>query len=521
MRAAGLDRRTLLGTAAVFGALAAEGPAALFRFVTSASAQQPAVDDVFEAFGPEHVKRLAQTLATKPFSKPRIDLPEPFNKLGYDQYRDIRFRVEQSIWRGEKLDYELQLFPMGWLYDVPVELWIAENGRARQLRADGTLFSVGPLIGGSPQAAPYGFSGFRVHGPLNRADYLDEYVVFQGASYMRAVGRGQGYGVSARGLAVNTARPGGEEFPLFRAFWIEKPKAGAGELVVHALLDSPSVSGAYRMAITPGAATIMDIDATIYPRRQIASIGLAPLTSMFLHGPANRRIQGDFRPAVHDSEGLAILNGKGERLWRLLTNPKKLQSSAFVDKDPKGFGLLQRDRAFANFEDLEARYERRPSIWVEPKGAWGEGAVELIEIPADEEIHDNIVAFWRPSKPVEEQKPFSLVYRLHWGEEIPVTWTGLRARKTRVGNGRKGVVMFVIDFDGPGAKDARELPVADVRASAGTVVNAVVQRHPEITGLRCSFELLPQTAELVELRLVLKSNDQHVSEFWLYRWTRA
>jgi glucans biosynthesis protein len=241
---------------------------------------------------------------------------------------------------------------------------------------------------------------------------------------------------------------------------------------------------------------------------------------MFLHGPAHKRIRNDYRPAVHDSEGLAILTGRGERIWRPLTNPKLLQVSAFVDKDPKGFGLSQRDRDFSNFEDLEAHYERRPTAWVEPKGSWGEGFVELIEIPADEEIHDNIVAYWRPSRPITPGKPYQFAYRLHWGEMIPVAWAGARVSKTRRGtNGRKGTVLFVLDFDGPALKDAAELPVADVAASAGTVSNVVVHRHPGINGLRCTFELQPGSADLIELRLVLKNNDRIVSESWLYRWT--
>jgi periplasmic glucans biosynthesis protein len=520
MATSGFDRRSVLKSAGSWAAAAA-----LLRWAASStevlaqSAPVPPAADAGEAIGPDHVQKLAQQLATRPFTKPKTDVPEPFNKLTVEQYREIRFRREQAIWRGDKLDFELQMFPMGWLYDSPVDIWLVDGGRARQLKADGTLFTVG--VGGAPQGAPYGFAGFRVHGPINRSDYLDEYLLFQGASYFRAVGRGQTYGLSARGLAINTARPGGEEAPLFRGFWIEKPKAGAAELVVHALLDSPSVTGAYRFGVQPGSATILDVDVTLYPRREMAYVGLAPLTSMFLTGAAHRRIQGDIRPAVHDSEGLAILNGRGERIWRPLTNPKKLQTSAFVDKDPKGFGLSQRDRSFSSFEDLESRYERRPTVWVETKGAWGDGAIELLEIPAEEDIHDNITVFWRPAKPIEADRPFKIAYRLHWADAVPVAWTGARVRKTRIGAvNKRGAIPFAIDFDGPALKDVKDLPVPDVTAVGGTVQNAQVHRHPEIGGLRCTFELAPGTSELVELRLALKSNDQLVSENWLYRWTK-
>ncbi|PPC79779.1 MAG: glucan biosynthesis protein D [Hyphomicrobium sp.] len=465
---------------------------------------------------------MAEKLASRPFVKPVIEVPEPFNKLTYDQYRDIRFRVEQSLWRQERLDFEIQMFPMGFLYNTPVDIWSVEAGKARQLKADGRLFGLGPLIAKGPDAAPFAFSGLRVHGPINRSDYYDEYAVFQGASYFRAVGRSQHYGMSARGLAINTARPGGEEFPLFRSFWIEKPQAGSTGIVIHALLDSPSTTGAYRFTISPGPATVMDVEAVLFPRQQIIHLGLAPLTSMFLHGAAHRRINGDFRPAVHDSEGLALLNGKGERLWRPLTNPKKLQTSAFLDRDPKGFGLSQRDRNFRNFQDLEAKYGDRPTVWVEPKGSWGEGYVELIEIPAEEEIHDNIVAYWKPAKPLEPDKSHTFAYRLHWTDMVPVAWPGARVQKTLVGSSRKpGTQLFVIDFDGPAVKEARDLPVAEISASAGSLANVVVQRNPEISGLRVTFELNTGGVELIELRLGLKSNDQLISESWLYRWTRV
>jgi|CXWK01.1.fsa_nt_gi glucans biosynthesis protein len=469
------------------------------------------------------VKAQAKTLSETEFSKPAIELPEPFNKLGYDQYRDIRYRSDQAIWKGDKADFEIQLFPMGWLYDMPVDIWVVDQalGQVNKLSADGRLFTLGPLVGPGPEAAPFGFSGFRIHAPINRADYFDEFVVFQGASYLRGVGRGQAYGSSARGLAINTARPGGEEFPFFRTFWLEKPKAGATSITVFALLDSPSTTGAYRFTIQPGEATVMDVDVTLYPRKALEHVGLAPLTSMFLHGPADQRMWSDFRPAVHDSEGLAMLTGSGERLWRPLTNPKTLQTSAFMDKDPKGFGLSQRDRSFQNYQDLEARYEHRPTTWVETKGPWGEGYVELIEIPVEDEIHDNVVAYWRPSKPIEAGAAFDISYRLYWSEQVPVAWTGARVATTRIGKSKKPeTFLFVIDFDGTGVKDLRDLPVAEVTANPGAIGNVVVQRNPEISGIRVSFELTPESAELVELRAVLKSQDQVLSETWLYRWTK-
>ncbi|MFN3869565.1 MAG: glucan biosynthesis protein [Hyphomicrobiaceae bacterium] len=514
-----LDRREML--------LGAAGCSALLALVGSALTVIPRAAAEGEAspgqpFTPDLVARLAKGLSERAFEKPRADVPAPFDKLTYDQYRDIRFRPEQSVWRGQGLSFELQLFALGYLYDVPVDIALVDGGKAFPLKADGRLFSIGPLIGKGNENAPYGFSGFRVHGPINRADVFDEYLVFQGASYFRAVGRDELYGLSARGLAIDTARPSGEEFPYFRAFWIEKPAAADRALTVHALLDSPSTTGAYRFVVTPGETTVIDVNFTLFPRRTMAHVGIAPLTSMFRHGSAQNRLVGDYRPGVHDSEGLAILNGSNERLWRPLTNPKTLQTSAFIDKDVKGFGLVQRDRDFQSYQDLEARYERRPTVWIEPIGAWGEGYVELIEIPTDAEIHDNIVAYWKPAKALEQGIAHAFAYRMHWGPRLPVAWTGVSVVKTRIGTGDAPEKhLFVIDFKGPALSELSGLPRAEVATSGGVVANVVLQENPEVQGIRVSFELNSAGTDTIELRLALKANDRLISESWLYRWTRA
>jgi len=515
MAEARMSRRSvLLGTGSALLAAGARGGG-----VTRAHAAP--IYDMTTSFAPAHVQNLAERLAAQPFVKPSVTLPASFKQVTYDQYRDIRFRSDRAIWRGDKIDFELQLLPMGWLFDVPVEIWLVEDANARRVKPDKSLFTFGPLLGEVDEDAPYGFSGFRVHGPINRSDYFDEYLVFQGASYFRAVGRGQGYGLSARGLAINTARPGGEEFPIFRAFWIEKPKPGARAITLHALLDSVSTTGAYKFDVEPGAATIVDVEAKLYPRRTLTHVGIGPLTSMYLFGPGQHRVDNDFRPAVHDSDGLAIFNGNGECIWRPLTNPRTLQTSAFMDMSPKGFGLLQRARSFRDYEDLEAHYERRPSVWIEPKGAWGKGYVELIEIPTNEEIHDNIVAYWKPANGPEPGSAFSFAYRMHWTDDIPLAWAGARAAATRVGKGKKpGSTLFVVDFTGP-AVSGDKLPVAAVTANPGTIANVAVHSNPEIDGVRVSFELDPAGTEICELRLALKVGDQQISETWLYRWTKA
>lgn len=250
-------------------------------------------------------------------------------------------------------------------------------------------------------------------------------------------------------------------------------------------------------------------------------VGLAPLTSMFLQGPSSRHIPGEARPSVHDSQGLVVWNGSGEWLWHPLVNPRSLQVSAFSDKDPKGFGLEQRDRLFTSYEDLEANYQRRPSLWIEPRSAWGAGAAELIELPTEEEIHDNIVAFWRPTTPIEPGKPHDFAYRMTWADALPGPLPDLRVRKTLAGTKPNGSQIFFVDFAGSAIDQIKDLPVATVEASAGKIENLVVQRNPAISGVRCSFDLRPESHTMSELRLALKSNAQITSETWLFRWIKA
>ena len=519
-RGAGPDRREVLigaGAWAAVASLAAEGLSVAHAGGADGGAAAPV-----ESFAADHVRKLAEKLAAGDFVKPKLDLPEPFNALTPDQYRDIRLRPDAAVWRGDGLGYEVRPLPLGWIYDAPVDIWVVSGGEAQSLRADNASFSFGDSLDKVPEGAPFGFSGFRISGVLNRADALDEFVSFQGASYFKAVGQGQRYGLSARGLAVDTARPSGEEFPLFRSFWIERPYVGAREIVIHALLDSQSVAGAYRFTVRPGRDTVIDVEATLYPRRALGHVGIAPLTSMYLLGSAQRRIEADYRPAVHNSEGLAVVNGSGERLWRPLANPKMLQTSAFVDKNVKGFGFVQRKRAFSVFEDLDARFDLRPTAWVEPKGSWGDGYVELIEIPAGDEINDNIVAYWKPAQTLEPGTGHKYAYRLTWGDNIPAVWSGAWVAQTRVGPGRAGnSVRFVVDFVGPSLGDLSELPTADLAASAGATSNLVVQRLPQAQGLRVGFELSTTGTDLIELRLGLRVANQLISESWLYRWTRA
>ena len=389
--------------------------------------------------------------------------------------------------------------------------------KPRKVAYDPALFAFGSM---PPPAAdaPLEFAGFRALTGINDPAVLSPFLVFAGASYFQALSKGQVFGLSARGLAIGTAEAEGEEFPFFRAHWLETPRDG--RMVIHSLLDGPSAAGAYRFSVRPGEVTEMDVEATIFAREDIAHIGLAPLTSMFLFDAKDRAQHDDFRLGVHDSDGLAMWNGSDERLWRPLHAPRLLQISAFSDTGPRGFGLIQRERRFTEYEDIAASYHRRPSAWVEPIGDWGRGHVVLVEIPSSEEIHDNIVAYWRPVDPIAAGSEISLTYRLSWGWDVPDLNGLLRVARTLTGAGPNGRRRFVVDFAGHGEPVVRASAVQLVaQSSPGVMHDPEISENAEINGLRLRFDLDPEGADAVEMRLELRSGERRIAETWVYRWS--
>jgi periplasmic glucans biosynthesis protein len=465
------------------------------------------------------VRQLAREAANKPYKAPDTKLPDNLKNLDYDHYRQIRFLPEHALWRSEKLPFQVQFFHRGFFYGPRVDIYEVANGQATKIAYRPDDFSFGDNAAPSPDS-DLGFAGFRVHAPMNRPDYYDEVCVFLGASYFRAVAKGEIYGLSARGLAINTGESKGEEFPLFKTFWIEKPAANATSLVVHALLDSASTTAAYRFTIRPGDTTVFDVEMAIYPRVDLDHAGLAPMTSMFFFG-ANERVNvDDFRPSVHDSDGLAMYNGRGEELWRPLSNPKDLQISSFSDLNPRGYGLMQRQKNFYSYEDLESKFERRPSLWAEPIGDWGEGAIQLLEIPTKEEIHDNIASFWRPKTPLQAKGEHTYTYRLHWGPDAPKASSLARFSRTGVGAKGDDARIFVLDLIGERLKSVDPSSIrGNVTAEKAEIRNIVTQPNPATGGWRLSFELPVNDKSPVELRASLMQGNDAISEVWVYRWT--
>ena len=484
-----------------------------------------------EQFSHEWLKTEARRLASEPY-QPAAQLSDPyFSHIDYDQYRDIRFRHDAAIWQTEKLPFTLQLFHTGYIYDAPVEIFIVEGGKAAPLLYDPNLFTFGPSVLTASSSAKCGFSGFRIHTQINRLDIHDEFLVFQGASYFRSKATGQDYGLSARGLAINTAQPPADEFPVFRSFWVEKPVAGANSMTVFAILDSVSVAGVYKFVISNRHTTIMDVDCVLYPRTTLPYPGIAPLTSMFYFAPNNPFRPDEVRQRVHDSNGLAIVNGRGESIWRPLGNGPRIQFSTFMDKDVKGFGLLQRERRADRYQDFDAHYELRPSVWVEPKGDWGEGSVDLVELSSSNEYFDNIVAYWRPREPLLAGNAYQYSYRLSWCYEAPIRQNAIAVRQTLVGASTQhpDMRLFYIDFSGTENFKfcdeyhefcSEKLHNLELKTSAGTILNVAFRQNPISGGHRLGFEYLPQKGSVeADIRCALISDGKVVSEVWIYRWT--
>jgi glucans biosynthesis protein len=520
-----IDRRAVLGAAALSGALARTGAPAWAAAAAGLKLGQP------NPFSFERLKDTARRVAAKPYAPPPKPDAAVLNKLDYQAWGQVTFNTDYALYKDGPLP--VTFFHLGQWFQKPVNIYAVEGGQAREVVYDQRYFQ---MPADSPaRALPrgVGFAGFRVQEP--RAGRLDwrhnDWTAFLGASYFRAIGDLYQYGLSARAIAVDTAVYGkDEEFPDFRQIFIERPAAGADAITVHALLDGPSVAGACRFAMTREKGVIMDIDQALFLRKPVERLGVAPLTSMYWFSETIKPTAADWRPEVHDSDGLSIWTGADEHIWRPLNNPAQTTASAFNDDGPKGFGLMQRDRVFDHYGD-GVFYDRRPSLWVEPKGSWGKGAVELIELPTDDEIHDNIVACWTPAEPAKAGQALELSYRLYWQSDEPHPTPLARCVATRLGKGGQpglprppGVRKFVLEFQGG------PLTTLPVGVKPDLVLSASRGRYtdyriiePVSDGVaghwRVEFDLADTPGpQPVEMRLQLTVGGKLASETWLYQY---
>jgi len=522
-----MQRRDFLKASA---ALAAAGFPAQSLFAAAAAPSPLKFLGKAQAFDYAWLKGHARQLGSQPYRAPENHIPEEVGKLDWDQYQAIHYRADHALWANDQLRFQAKFFHLGLFFKSPVKIFELKDGQAQELAYDPAMFDYGKSgLHGDKMPKDLGFAGFRVnfHTDLER-----DISAFLGASYFRAVGSEWQYGLSARGLAIDCGMARPEEFPNFVSFWMERPNKNSSKLVVYALLDSPSVAGAYRFEIQPAATMVMDVDVALYPRKTIERMGVAPLTSMFQYGENDRRVAAtnDWRPEIHDSDGLSMLRGNGEWIWRPLTNPEHLRFNAYQDENPRGFGLLQRDRNFDHYQDDGVFYDRRPSLWVEPKSGWGKGAVQLVEIPTVDETFDNIVSFWSPAEKPQAGQEYLFAYRLYWGSKMPMVPPLATVMATRTGLG--GVVgqkrsyfswRFVVDFAGGDlkllGKDAKLMPV--ISTSRGKVELTSARPLDDIQGYRVMFDVRPTDDSVapVDLRVYLAVDGQPMSETWLYQWS--
>ncbi|CAN7378684.1 glucan biosynthesis protein D [Variovorax sp. LjRoot290] len=527
-----IDRRSLLTASGASMALAALGfpPDALAAGGIKLAQPRP--------FSFERLVTFAKSQAAKPYVADNTLPADVLQRIDYDAHGKIKYNPDNALFRDGPGPFPVTFFHLGRYFQTPVHMYVTEaasgDGFAREILYDSAYFSMPDDSPARKLPDGAGFAGFRLQESRNGDQkklpwQTNDWVAFLGASYFRAIGELYQYGLSARGIALDAAMPDRpEEFPNFTRFYFEPPAApDANTMTVYALLEGPSITGAYKFVMQRGKAVLMDIESRLFLRRDIGRLGLVPLTSMYWYSES-RPTGIDWRPEVHDSDGLAIWNGAGERIWRPLNNPTQTRASSFSDTRPRGFGLLQRDRAFDHYQD-GVFYEKRPSLWVEPLGDWGEGSVQLVEIPTDDEIHDNILACWVPKAPAAAGSSYNLKYRLHWTDQEPFPSPLARCVATRLGRGGQpgtqrpqGVRKFMVEFIG---KPLETIPFGVkpelvLTASRGKFSYIFSEAVPNgVPGhWRAQFDFTVDGSEPADMRLYLKNGDQTLTETWLYQY---
>jgi periplasmic glucans biosynthesis protein len=503
------QRREFLGLA-LGGALAAGTRAGL-----GPASADPLAQPV--PFAADTVLRAAITLAASPYKAPDAPLPSVFSGLNFEQYAAISRAPGTAIWAGDKLDFILEPLHRGFVYTTPVAINVVENGQSQRVIYDPADFDFGKLKPPTP-LGDLGFSGLRILGASDQG--FQDVAIFQGATFYRSRARGQNFGVTARGLAIRTGDDAGEEFPVFREFWVEKPAPASDTLTMHALLDSQSLTGAFRFTIRLLETTIIDTEMTLIARVATDKLGVGAMAAAYLFSPLDHRRNDDWRAAVYESTGLQMLSGNGEWLWRPVSNRETLQVSAFADVNPRGFGLVQRSRTFDAFFDDEVHWELRPTLWIEPIGDWSDGDVHLFEIPVTSEINANVLAQWRPKLGIPAGKTLSLACRQFWCWTPPSKPQLAICTSSRAGK-FGGKPRFTVEMTGDVFADPQKAAsaVADLHASAGKIVSVRLFPYKDRRSVRVMFDLDPGSETVSELRLTLNVDNQAASETWLYRWT--
>ncbi|MBU2976878.1 glucan biosynthesis protein [Alteromonas sp. C1M14] len=496
--------------------------AVVFSISLSAHAA-PNMDNTEFTF--DDLKAMAKASASQPYHPTTVPAPDLIDKIGYDQHWKIRFKEDESLYADSKKS-PIQLFYPGRYFPQPVKIYLRdEDNIVNEVPFTNDLFDM-------PEDSPahdlpdgFGFAGFRIMRPGMKPDWVS----FLGASYFRTDGPEGQYGLSARGIAINTGMNQPEEFPRFSAFWLGPADKKGEDLTVWALLEGPSVSGAYRFGLAKdnekAKGHITSVTANLYMREDVERLGIAPLTSMYWYSEKDKTIAKDWRPEIHDSDGLAIDTGSGLRIWRPLNNPHGVSTNSFMDENPKGFGLIQRDRDFNHYQDDGVFYNKRSSAWVKPIGDWGKGAVQLVEIPTKDETFDNIVAYWVPQKAAQKGDEFTFSYDIEWRPSDPKPDNLATVVATRQGLGGipgqpvpEGVNKMVIDFEGPILEglDRNSGVEPVVEASNGEIIEPIGAYQVVGTNhWRLTFDYKQSNNDPVSIRAYLTKNDKVISETWV------
>jgi len=477
-----------------------------------------------ETFDFQNVVSMAREMATEGYLSTSPALSKELRDLNYDQLRDIRWKNEYTLWRREGSPFQVRFFHPGSHEDRSVEIYTLPDSPSVPLRYSPDFFDFGKNVLKERPPESTGYAGFRVHYPLNKPDVLDEVLAFKGASYFRVPPKGLIYGLSARGLALDSGidnRP--EEFPVFTKFWLKRPEGFGHTMTIYALLESKTVMGAYQFELELGDETIMHVKAVLFFRRKAENAGYAPLTSMFWFGENTSNTFGDFRPEVHDSDGLLMQRQNGEWVWHPLAWAGQKQLNVFEDARPKGFGLLQRDRDFNHYQDLEALYNKRPSLWVQPLKGFDKGAVKLIQLHAKNEFEDNVVAFWNPAEPPPLRQAIELEYVLRWyGDTNDLPPIG-RCVSTRVDDQDKPYYRhFILEFAGGQLNKIKATDLTEANIDATSITGAgITEKKVEWNDFNKTWRVsffagLPENQKPNEVICRLLFNGQPVTETWSY-----
>lgn len=502
--------------------------ALLLTFVISQSGKKTVTFD--------NVVGIAQERSREEYRAPK-PIAAPLRALNYDQTRDIRFKEDQTLWRNAGLPFQARFFFAAGGGDahspMPVTIFQVNREGAGEVRFSPEQFIFGPLVKLSPEDQKLGqYSGFQLFYPIKKPDQLDQVLVFQGASYFRPLSKDADWGLSARGIAIDTL--GKEDFPSFTAFWLVQPGAGASEMIFYALLEGRDLTGAYEFRVAPGPETKLHVRAVLFPRtakkrngevtaRTIKEIGYAPLTSMYWYGENTSNTFGGWRPEVHDSDGLQIQRGNGEWLWHPLSWAPQRQVNVFADQNPKGFGLFQRDRDFSHYQDLEANYHLRPSAWVQPDGDWGAGSVVLMQNATKNEFDDNIVAYWRPAGGLTGRTDlaYSLTAFTQNNNLPPVgACVSTRIDYQDKPNFRKIVLTFSGGELNNLSADARPTPDIWVDKT-GILSDVQIQQIPGTKNWQLTFGVTAsEVGNPVEMLATLRRDSRPLTETWTYTWVK-